>query len=502
LLVLILLTSLDNGKESVSLSLHRSLSDYKSEGASFCFFIKEFAEKNKINFDDLLSKPFALQLEVTPNEFLRLASHRIFTLSQAGTNIITISLGSYNMISLHFFNESILTKGYLSPATKSVLEIYFHNQCLSIALNFGVIAELKVNEKAILYLEKALVTLGGHGVEQKYEYELFKGVVHGFNAVFPASLPVAEYSCDSLDNFKLCTEHENIDTLQQLYEFTSYCIPHVKPSLVPLRPRGISSKENKRSVLVCHDSPTDINEDMHLYGDRKTSYGYRFRFWQNIDYFCYFGHHLVVIPPPGYTAAGHRQGVKVLGTFITESTKGEQFNDFIFQDLSPDGKTKLKDFFYADKLVEICKVFGFDGYLINIEARVLVELMPRLIAWLQYLRFRLKQEVPHAEVVWYDSIIENGKVAWQSALNERNSFFLDVVDKFFTDYHWKLENLRVSVNTGKERSWDVMFGNDVYGRGTYGGGMLNTYIALNEILRNPLSIAIFAQAYYYQNGLL
>jgi mannosyl-glycoprotein endo-beta-N-acetylglucosaminidase len=43
-----------------------------------------------------------------------------------------------------------------------------------------------------------------------------------------------------------------------------------------------------------------------------------------------------------------------------------------------------------------------------------------------------------------------------------------------------------------KNSFDIYVGNDVYGRGTYGGGKENTYIAINEILKYPLSIALFA----------
>ena len=41
-----------------------------------------------------------------------------------------------------------------------------------------------------------------------------------------------------------------------------------------------------------------------------------------IDIFVYFSHNFVTIPPVGWVNAGHRNGITVLGTFITEFKDG------------------------------------------------------------------------------------------------------------------------------------------------------------------------------------
>ena len=481
---------------------HTSPPSNHNEGVNICFILKEFAAKNKIEFNDLISKPISISLEIETNEFIRSSSRQIVKLSQYKKCIAAILLESYNKISVSFEGSKILTKSHLNPGIKSNLELTFYETILSIVLNGKTIAQHVYNTKAISYLEKSMITFGGHGPNQKYEHELFKGLLYEANVIFPAIPATSEIAAIPLNTLRLCTEHEAIDTIEDLYNYDPGQFPHLNPSLVPLRHRGSSLKKNPRSVLICHDSQADVTEDIHIYGDKKTDYAYRFRFWQNIDDVCYVNHHLVVIPPPGYITVAHREGVKILGAFITEPGKGEHFNNLVIRNLSPDGSMKLEpDFFYANKLVDICKTHGFDGYLMNIEADVESDLIPNLIAWLQYFRFKLKEAVPHAEVVWYDSILESGKVRWQSMINKYNAVFLDVSDKFFTDYHWKLEHLKISVETAKERSLDIMFGNDVYGRGTYGGGKLNTYMAIDEIMKYPLSISIFGQAYYYQNGM-
>ena len=70
-----------------------------------------------------------------------------------------------------------------------------------------------------------------------------------------------------------------------------------------------------------------------------------------------------------------------------------------------------------------------------------VNLVPELLDWLTFLREELHREIPGAELMWYDSVLHNGKVRWQSALTEENFKFFNVCDSFFTDYHWKLPKL-------------------------------------------------------------
>lgn len=49
-----------------------------------------------------------------------------------------------------------------------------------------------------------------------------------------------------------------------------------------------------------------------------------------------------------------------------------------------------------------------------------------------------------------------------------------------------------------DRLADVFIGNDVFGRGTYAGGQLNTYKAVKGARNLGFSIALFAQAYSYE----
>ena len=93
-------------------------------------------------------------------------------------------------------------------------------------------------------------------------------------------------------------------------------------------------------------------------------------------------------------------------------------------------------------------------------------------------------------MIWYDSVLHDGTLRWQSALNDKNYEFFKVTDGFFTDYHWEEENLDDTLEAYNEHikgkcpelsTYDIFIGNDTYGRGTFGGGRLNIHKAITEI---------------------
>jgi endo-beta-N-acetylglucosaminidase D len=46
--------------------------------------------------------------------------------------------------------------------------------------------------------------------------------------------------------------------------------------------------------------------------------------------------------------------------------------------------------------------------------------MSALVDWVERVRVSLKKENKERVLIWYDSIIQNGKVAWQSSINPNN----------------------------------------------------------------------------------
>ena len=74
-----------------------------------------------------------------------------------------------------------------------------------------------------------------------------------------------------------------------------------------------------------------------------------------------------------------------------------------------------------------------------------------LLTWLAYLRDKLHAVIPGSLLIWYDSVLHDGTLRWQSALSEKNYRFMDVTDGMFTDYHWQLENLEETMETYNHR---------------------------------------------------
>ena len=62
-------------------------------------------------------------------------------------------------------------------------------------------------------------------------------------------------------------------------------------------------------TLLCHDMMGGYLEDRFTAGceGNTADTGYTFRHWANIDYFVYFSHHFVTLPPVGWIAAARYQ---------------------------------------------------------------------------------------------------------------------------------------------------------------------------------------------------
>ncbi|KAL5018759.1 hypothetical protein ScPMuIL_004481 [Solemya velum] len=291
-------------------------------------------------------------------------------------------------------------------------------------------------------------------------------------------------TCKPIKSLELL-EHWNEDKLQTFRE-SIYSV-----SCIPLA-RRTDQDSNTPRTLVCHDMKGGYLEDRFVQGTSARNC-YRFYNWLHIDTFVYFSHHLVTIPPTGWIDAAHRHGVQVLGTFITEWDMGKSVCNDILQ-------TKERSHAIADILVRIAAYFRFDGWLINIENEIQEEKIPVLCDFVSYLTDRSHVQIPGSKVIWYDSVLDTGKLDWQNEVNDKNSLFFDASDGIFLNYCWKDEHLQRSANTGREKNrlCDVYVGVDVFGRNCYGGGGYNTNKALEMIANHGLSTALFAPGWVYE----
>ncbi|GLC35518.1 hypothetical protein PLESTB_000198900 [Pleodorina starrii] len=254
---------------------------------------------------------------------------------------------------------------------------------------------------------------------------------------------------------------------------------------------GVGLGCDRPRLLVCHDMMGGYLEDRWVQGAADPGF---FRLWQwdQIDAFIYFSHHLVTLPPPGWIAAAHRNGVRVLGTFITEWALGRSRCEAL---LSSPAAARTA----ADRLTALAAHHGFEGWLVNIENGLRRELVPHLATFLGHLRARMAAVVgPQAMVVWYDAITTEGKLAWQDGLTRLNAPFFDAADALFVNYRWGEAAPAAVAAAAGSRAADVFMGVDVFGRGSYGGGKDNCHVALHAARSAGLSSALFAPGWVFE----
>ncbi len=148
----------------------------------------------------------------------------------------------------------------------------------------------------------------------------------------------------------------------------------------------------------------------------------------------------------------------------------------------------------------MAKYYGFDGWFFNIESPLpSSNYATKMADFLRYLTEQTHKELgENSLVLWYDSILADGSLQWQNALNERNKCFFDACDGIFINYGWNEALLSSTyhlsrneeANNDREshpekqsnlRNWDVYMGIDVWGRGTFGGGGYSCHNALRAI---------------------
>ncbi|EMD41131.1 glycoside hydrolase family 85 protein [Gelatoporia subvermispora B] len=235
-----------------------------------------------------------------------------------------------------------------------------------------------------------------------------------------------------------------------------------------------------------------------------------------------FSHHRVTVPPSGWTTAAHRHGVKMLGTLIFEGSGEEDCLRLLVGRLpqsrtGPAAHSSTASFpvspHYARIFAELAFQRGFDGYLLNFECplRGGLEQARALTAWITLLESELRRKVgPHAQVIWYDSVIINGQLRWQDRLNSYNLPFFLPSSGFFTNYTWPPQypsltaqyflSLDPSLTSQPKSLKEIFVGVDVWGRGSHGGGGFGCYKAISHI--DPeflgLSVALFGQAWTWE----
>lgn len=219
-------------------------------------------------------------------------------------------------------------------------------------------------------------------------------------------------------------------------------------SRVPLRSRSLNpqlkananARANEgRVVSLVSFGPTSNNPSQ---GSLDPNY-YAFGYWQYIDTLVFWGgsasEGLILAPNGPVVDAAHRNGVKVYGTvFFPPAAYGGQLQwvrDFVVKS----GST----YPVADKLNQVADHYGFEGWFINQETGGGdTALATELRSFMKYAR------AGGTEYMWYDSMVENGSISWQNALNSSNDAFLSdparVSDSMFLNFNWSASGLSSS----------------------------------------------------------
>ena len=187
---------------------------------------------------------------------------------------------------------------------------------------------------------------------------------------------------------------------------------------------------------------------------------YRCNYLQYVDVFVYFSHKLLCCPPPTWTNTLHRNGVKVLGTFIVEpaTTSIERVLE------AEQGR-----YVVAEQLARMADTFAFDGWFLNFEKSLSIfthNPIERLLTFTRVLRTLLG---PDKLLIWYDGLTDENEVDYQNGLSEHNVRFAKAAGSLFTNYEWdetKLNNASIVAEWHHLDQNNVFFGIDLWAQNT------------------------------------
>jgi mannosyl-glycoprotein endo-beta-N-acetylglucosaminidase len=178
--------------------------------------------------------------------------------------------------------------------------------------------------------------------------------------------------------------------------------------------------------------------------------------WQYTDRMVYWGgssgEGVIIAPAAPVTDAAHRNGVPVLGTiFFAPGVYGGQFS-WVQTFLQKSGTT----FPVADKLIQVARYYGFDGWFINQETGGANSTdAANMRDFLIYFR----AQAPDLQIMWYDAMNENGGVGWQNAFNSNDDMYMSynsqpVAKSMFLNFSWSSGGLSNSRNLAQSLGVD------------------------------------------------
>lgn len=267
------------------------------------------------------------------------------------------------------------------------------------------------------------------------------------------------------------------------------------------------SKDSKVMAIVGMNSSTSGNPSQGSNEFTSNTFSY----WQYVDKLVYWGgsagEGIIVPPSADATDSAHKNGVPILGTvFFPQNEHGgklQWLNEFLEKDSN--GNFKM-----VDKLIEVCNIYGFDGWFINQETQGTTKEHADLMQ--EFIK-SFKEKAPDLELTWYDSMTNDGAMDWQNALTDKNKMFLidengaPVADDMFLNFWWTYNSLapqkllEKSKNKAEELgldTFDLYAGIDVEANG------FNTNIKWDlfaENGKNPFtSLGLYSPSWTYKSS--
>ena len=190
------------------------------------------------------------------------------------------------------------------------------------------------------------------------------------------------------------------DNFDELEAWSSEDVDPVQRANTPLLKRSAFQTHDHSKpttvVLLCHDFSGGYHNYESVRPCLREDRMYACNYPQYVDTFVYFSHKLVCVPPPTWINTMHRNGVKVLGTFIVEPGKAHvekmltRVND---------------DFIIAKQLAAMANIFGFDGWLLNVESELPETIKDPIEKMCALIRSLKRLLGPEGKVVWCKSRI-------------------------------------------------------------------------------------------------
>ncbi len=226
-------------------------------------------------------------------------------------------------------------------------------------------------------------------------------------------------------------------------------------------------------------------------------------FWQYINILVFWGgsagEGLILAPNSPVIDAAHRNGVPVYGTvFFPPTAYGGQFQ-WVTDFLQKSGST----FPVADKLIQVARYYGFDGWFINQEtAGGNSTTAQTMVDFIKYFR----AQAPELSIQWYDAMTRTGSISWQNTLNSNNQMFMGsssapVAHNMFLNFWWGSTQMNTARNTAVSlglNPYDIYAGIDVEANGY--GTSANWDALFPSGAAHKLSIAFYGGQWNYSSS--